>query len=116
MATSSATHGNAYFGLAIGFTVVAMAVAVGGVSGGAFNPAVGLLAPLAGVLAGPDADDAFDATVAVAVYFTSCPLAGALAGGLYQFTNPGEPSHAPRDGERELRHVELADAEAKGEP
>ena len=55
------------------------------------------------------------ATVAVAVYFTACPLAGALAGGLYQFTNPGEPSHAPRDGERELRHVELADAEAKGE-
>ena len=35
--------GNSYFGLAIGFTVVSGAVSVGGVSGGAFNPAVGML-------------------------------------------------------------------------
>jgi aquaporin Z len=34
---------NSYFGIAIGFTVQAMAYAVGGISGGAFNPAVGLL-------------------------------------------------------------------------
>ncbi len=31
---------NSYYGLAIGFTVVAGALAVGGVSGGAFNPSV----------------------------------------------------------------------------
>jgi aquaporin Z len=42
VATSKATEGNSYYGLAIGFTVLAGAVAVGGVSGGAFNPAVGL--------------------------------------------------------------------------
>ncbi len=41
VATSKATEGNSYYGLAIGFTVAAGAFAVGGVSGGAFNPAVG---------------------------------------------------------------------------
>jgi aquaporin Z len=40
VATSKATAGNSFFGLAIGFTVLAGAFAVGGISGGAFNPAV----------------------------------------------------------------------------
>jgi aquaporin Z len=39
-ATAKATAGNSNYGLAIGFTVLAMAFAVGGISGGAFNPAV----------------------------------------------------------------------------
>jgi aquaporin Z len=42
VATARATAGNSYFGLAIGFTVLAGAIAVGGVSGGLFNPAVAL--------------------------------------------------------------------------
>lgn len=42
VATSEKTQGNSYFGLAIGFTVLAGAYAVGPVSGGAFNPAVGI--------------------------------------------------------------------------
>jgi aquaporin Z len=42
VATSSKTKGNSYYGLAIGFTVVVGAFAGGGVSGGAYNPAVGL--------------------------------------------------------------------------
>jgi aquaporin Z len=41
-ATAKATAGNSFYGLAIGFTVVVGAIAVGPVSGGAFNPAVGL--------------------------------------------------------------------------
>lgn len=41
-ATSSKTQGNSYYGLAIGFTVVVAAFAGGGISGGAFNPAVAL--------------------------------------------------------------------------
>ncbi len=40
VATSKGTSGNPFYGLAIGFTVVTGAFAVGGVSGGAFNPAV----------------------------------------------------------------------------
>jgi aquaporin Z len=37
-----ATKGNSFYGLAIGFTIVVGAFAGGGISGGAFNPAVGL--------------------------------------------------------------------------
>jgi aquaporin Z len=42
VATAESTKGNSYYGLAIGFTVLAGASAVGNVSGGAFNPAVGV--------------------------------------------------------------------------
>src|SRR5215203_419408 len=42
VATAKGTAGNSYFGLAIGGTVLAMAVAFGNFSGGVFNPAVGL--------------------------------------------------------------------------
>ena len=41
-ATSKETAGNSNYGLAIGFTVMVMAFAVGGISGGAFNPAVAI--------------------------------------------------------------------------
>ena len=40
VATSKKTAGNSNYGLAIGFTVLAGAFAVGPISGGAFNPAV----------------------------------------------------------------------------
>jgi aquaporin Z len=39
-AVAKATAGNSFYGLAIGMTVMTGAFAVGGVSGGAFNPAV----------------------------------------------------------------------------
>ena len=42
VATSKATSGNSYYGLAIGSTVLVGAFAVGGISGGAFNPAVAI--------------------------------------------------------------------------
>jgi aquaporin Z len=42
VATSKETSGNSFYGLAIGFTVLTMALAFGGVSGGAFNPAVAI--------------------------------------------------------------------------
>jgi aquaporin Z len=41
VATTQAQENNSFFGLAIGLTVTCMAIAVGGISGGAFNPAVG---------------------------------------------------------------------------
>jgi aquaporin Z len=40
VATTKATMGNSFYGVAIGMTVMTGAFAVGGVSGGAFNPAV----------------------------------------------------------------------------
>ena len=42
VATNSAAANNSYFGAAIGLTVTAGAISVGGISGGAFNPAVAL--------------------------------------------------------------------------
>jgi aquaporin Z len=39
-ATAKANSGNSFYGLAIGMTVMTGAFAVGGISGGAFNPAV----------------------------------------------------------------------------
>ncbi len=42
VATSPKTEGNSYYGLAIGFTVLVGAFAGGAISGGAFNPAVGI--------------------------------------------------------------------------
>jgi aquaporin Z len=42
VATSKDTEGNSFYGLAIGFTITACAFSLGGISGGAFNPAVAL--------------------------------------------------------------------------
>lgn len=42
VATAKANSNNSFYGLAIGFTVVAAAFALGGYSGGAFNPAVAI--------------------------------------------------------------------------
>jgi len=49
VATSKKSSGNSYFGLAIGCTVLAAASAGGGISGGAFNPAVAIGLTLMGL-------------------------------------------------------------------
>lgn len=41
-ATAKKTQGNSFYGLSIGFTVLAAAFAGGPISGGAYNPAVGI--------------------------------------------------------------------------
>ena len=41
VATNPKTEGNSYYGLAIGFTIMAAAFVGGGISGGVYNPAVG---------------------------------------------------------------------------
>lgn len=49
VSTSKRHPDNSHYGLAIGFTVVAGAFAVGAISGGAFNPAVSLGAAVMGI-------------------------------------------------------------------
>ena len=71
VATAAKNAGNNFFGLAIGFTVASMAVTVGGISGGAFNPAVGLL----GVVGGFGSD-----VSKIWIFWVACPLAGVLVG------------------------------------
>jgi aquaporin Z len=53
VATSKHHPDNSYYGLAIGFTVVSGAFAVGAISGGAFNPSVTVAAAVAGLFAWP---------------------------------------------------------------
>ena len=51
-AASRKTEGNSFYGLAIGFTIVAAAIAGGPISGGAFNPAVGIGATVVAAMHG----------------------------------------------------------------
>ena len=78
VATAKKTAGNSYFGLAIGFTVVAAAYAGGPISGGAFNPAVAIGITLMGL-----------STVGNLWIFLLGNLAGgALAAMAFRVTNP----------------------------
>ena len=84
VATASKTAGNSYFGLAIGFTVMVGAYAVGLISGGALNPAVGTgpalvrFAVEGGTLAN------------VWIYLVGPFLGGAAAAGVFKVQNPGD--------------------------
>jgi len=70
VATSRDQSGNGFYGLAIGFTVAAGAFAVGGISGGSFNPAVTLGGAIGGLFAWST----------LWVYFVVEASAGGLAG------------------------------------
>jgi len=79
-ATARTTAGNSYFGLAIGFTVVVGAFAVGDVSGGAFNPAVAIGASAMGLFPWP----------AIWMYLVAELLAGAAAAVTFRIMNPAD--------------------------
>jgi len=82
VATAKATEGNSYYGLAIGFTVLAGAYAVGPISGGVFNPAVGIGPIMVDVLAG-------DGSMGNLWFYLVGPLAGAaLAVPVFRMQNP----------------------------
>ena len=80
VATSKDQLGNSFFGLAIGFTVLAGAFAVGGISGGAFNPAVTLGAATGGLFAWST----------LWVYLVVQAVAGVAAGLTFRALNPGD--------------------------
>ncbi|MFL6086546.1 MAG: MIP/aquaporin family protein [Mycobacterium sp.] len=80
VATSNHHRDNSFYGLAIGFTVVAGAFAVGAISGGAFNPAVTLGAAVMGMFALPT----------LWVYLVAQALAGIAAGVTFLVLNPDD--------------------------
>jgi aquaporin Z len=80
VATSKDQPNNGFFGLAIGFTVVAGAFAVGGISGGVFNPAVALGGSASGLFAWPT----------IWVYVLAELTAGVAAGRVFLALNPGD--------------------------
>ncbi|OJZ69025.1 porin [Mycobacterium paraffinicum] len=77
VATSKDNTGNSFYGLAIGFTVTVGAVAVGGISGGAFNPAVVVGGAAMGLFAG-----------SALIYPAVQLVAGACAGLVFRALNP----------------------------
>lgn len=76
-ATSKWTEGNSFYGLAIGFTVVVAAFAGGGISGGAFNSAVGIGPNVVKAFVGGDA-----AAMANLPLHIVAPLIGGILAGL----------------------------------
>ena len=77
-----AQSNNSYFGLAIGFVVLAGSLIVGNISGACFNPAVAMLALMNS-----------NAT-RVWIYFVAPLAGGALAGLLFKITHPSEIGEA----------------------
>src|ERR1700722_7952001 len=80
VATVDSVAGNSYYGLAIGMTVMTGAFAVGGVSGGAFNPAVAFGITLLHLSAGAN----------LWVLVVGELLGAAVAGGLFLALNLGD--------------------------
>jgi aquaporin Z len=74
VATTKAVEGNSYFGLAIGGTVMVGAYAVGGISGGAFNPAVALGLVIMGAVP----------MASIWMYLVACFLGGIVAAVVYK--------------------------------
>lgn len=80
VATAKGTEGNSFYGWAIGFTVLVGAYAVGGVSGGAFNPAVAVGGSVMRVFAWGN----------IWIYLVAELLGGAVAAYVFRFAHPGE--------------------------
>jgi aquaporin Z len=78
VATAKGTSGNSFYGLAIGMTVMTGAFAVGGISGGAFNPAVAVGATVMGLI------DSSKVWIHLVADFAG----GAAAAFVFKFINP----------------------------
>jgi aquaporin Z len=79
VATSRDHPDNSFYGLAIGFTVMVGAAAVGGISGGAFNPAVVLGGASMGLFAW-----------STLIYLVPQMIAGVAAGLVFRALNPDD--------------------------
>jgi aquaporin Z len=80
VATAKGTEGNSFYGWAIGFTVLVGALAVGGISGGAFNPAVAIGGAFMNIFAWGN----------IWIYLVAELLAGAAAAVVFVFLHPEE--------------------------
>jgi aquaporin Z len=90
VATSKGHPDNSFYGLAIGFTVTAGAIAVGGLSGAVFNPAVAVGVAAVGLVSWSS----------LWLYFGASLVGGVLAAGAFRLLNPA-------DHEKPSRHAAL---------
>src|SRR6185437_1079194 len=84
VAASKKTAGNSFYGLAIGFTVLAAALAGGSISGGAYNPAVGTGPILIDTLMG------HGSMKYLWIYLVGPFAGGAIAAFVFKFLNPDD--------------------------
>jgi aquaporin Z len=80
VATAKANQNNSFYGLAIGFTVLTGAFAVGDISGGAFNPAVAVGVSIMGLSAWSN----------LWIFLAANFAGGAVAGLLFKALNPAD--------------------------
>ncbi len=80
VATASRTTGNSFYGLAIGFAVLALGYLFGNISGGAFNPAVALGITMAG----------YSSWASIWIFLVANFAGGALGAFLFQYVNGPE--------------------------
>jgi aquaporin Z len=80
VATAKGTSGNSFYGLAIGFTVLAGAFSVGSISGGVFNPAVAVGISVMGLSSWAN----------IWIYLVADFAGAAVAAGAFQALNPAD--------------------------
>ena len=80
VATAKGTANNSFYGLAIGFTVLTGAFAVGNISGGAFNPAVAVGISFMGLSSWSN----------IWIYLVGELVAGGAAAAVFKLTNPAD--------------------------
>ncbi len=78
VAISKKTSGNSYYGLAIGFTLMTAAYAIGSISGGAINPAVAVGLTIMGL----------SSLNNLWIFIVANFAGGALAAAVFKITNP----------------------------
>jgi aquaporin Z len=91
VATSRGTSGNSFYGLAIGFTVMAGAFSVGNISGGAFNPAVATGISVMGLSSWSN----------IWIYLVADFLGAALSAGAFKTLNPADREDTRRPDSRD---------------
>jgi aquaporin Z len=80
VATAKGTEGNSFYGLAIGFTVLVGAYAVGSISGAAFNPAVAVGGSFMNIYAWGN----------IWIYLVAELAGGVVAALAFRYLHPGE--------------------------
>jgi aquaporin Z len=97
VATAKGTSGNSFYGLAIGSTVLVGAFAVGGISGGVFNPAVAAGISVMGISSWAN----------IWIYLVADFAGAALAAGAFSVLNPAEQEGVRHSDPRELPQEQI---------
>jgi aquaporin Z len=102
VATAKDTSGNSFYGLAIGFTVLVGAISVGSISGGAFNPAVGVGISVMGLSSWPN----------IWIYLLADFAGATAAAGAFRALNPAAREDVQRPDSSDQRQVHQGHKEA----